>query len=91
MKNDLQPLCCLCRRQRGDLTEVYKIINKICDIKVIFNLSNNNGTRGHAYKMVKQRNHPDIQKCYTFLHMGLSRVKIEGLAMHTSKKNCFFD
>ena len=43
---------------------VYKIINKICDIKVSFTLTNNNNrTRGHAYgKLVKQRSYLDIRR-----------------------------
>ena len=36
-----------CRRQRSNLIETYKIINKINDVHVGFTLSNNSRTRGH--------------------------------------------
>ena len=51
-----------CRRQRGDLIETYKIINKVNDVQVGFTLSNSSRTRGHPYKLVKQRSHLDLQK-----------------------------
>ena len=50
-----------CHRQRSDLTETYKIIN---DVHVGFTLSNNSRTRGHPYKLVKQRSHLDLRKCF---------------------------
>ena len=49
-------------RQRGDLIETYKILNKVCDVKVSLTLNNNNRTRGYPYKLIKQRSHLDLRK-----------------------------
>ena len=49
--------CCI---QRGDLIETFKIINKVNDVHIGFTLSNNSRTRGHPYKLVKQRSHLDL-------------------------------
>ena len=51
-----------CRRQRGDLIETFKIINKVNDAEVGFTLINNSRTRGHPYKLMKQRSHLDLRK-----------------------------
>ena len=50
-----------CHRQRGDLIETFKIINKVNDVHVGLILSNNSRTRGHPYKLVKQRSHLDLR------------------------------
>ena len=51
-----------CHRQRGDLIKTHKIINNFCNVNIGLTLSNNNRTRGHPYKLVKQRSHLDLQK-----------------------------
>ena len=45
------------RRTRGDLIEVYKLINGIdkVDYRNFFELVNSDKTRGHRYKLVKKR------------------------------------
>ena len=45
-----------CRRQRGDLIEVFKILNRYYDIEptVFFTINNSSTTRGHQFKLFKE-------------------------------------
>ena len=46
-----------CRRQRGDLIEVFKILNNYYDIEpsTFFTINNSSITRGHQFKLFKVR------------------------------------
>ena len=46
-----------CRWQRGDLIEVYKLLNGYyhLDPSTFFTLSNSTSTRGHQFKLFKER------------------------------------
>ena len=50
----------------------FKIINKVNDVHVSLTLSNNSRTRGHPYKLVKQRSHLDLRK-YFFTNRIIDR------------------
>ena len=52
------------RRIRGDMIEVFKILKGInkCDRDNWFQLANNNRTRGHRFKLIKNRSRLDIRK-----------------------------
>jgi len=54
------------RRTRGDLIEVFKMIKGISklDYRAFFRLDANSRTRGHTYKLVKERSRLDIRKNY---------------------------
>ncbi|XP_072017081.1 uncharacterized protein [Amphiura filiformis] len=56
------------RRLRGDLIEVFKILNGLEDIKPeeLFTMSHNTGTRGHSYKLFKKQLHKglNLRKCF---------------------------
>lgn len=54
------------RRLRGDLIETFKLIRGFenLDCRTFFNLSNSNRTRGHRYKLVKNRSRLDIRKYF---------------------------
>ncbi len=57
------------RRARGDIIEVYKILN-IYDKKVCPNLSlNNQSTQGHCFKLMKNRAQKDIRQYYFTLRV----------------------
>jgi hypothetical protein len=56
------------RRSRGDLIEVFKMIKGFSrlDYKAFFTLDENSRTRGHNYKIVKDRSRLDIRKyCFS--------------------------
>src|SRR5580692_12017 len=56
------------RRTRGDLIEVFKIMKGISkiDSKYFFRLDENSRTRGHNYKIIKERSILDIWKyCFS--------------------------
>ena len=52
------------RRIRGDLIEAFKMIKGLnkSDYKRFFTLAQNNRTRGHAFKIVKNRSRVNIRK-----------------------------
>ena len=54
------------RRVRGDLIEAFKLIRGFenLDYRTFFNLNNSNRTRGHRYKLVKNRSRLDIRKYF---------------------------
>jgi hypothetical protein len=54
------------RRRRGDLIEVYRIMNQIDQINpdTMFNKAEYTGTRGHSQKLAKSRSHLDIRKYF---------------------------
>ena len=54
------------RRDRGDLIEVFKIVRGFSrvDSKYFFNFCNIRRTRGHSYKMNKDRSRLDIRKFF---------------------------
>ena len=59
----------LCRRQRGDLIEAYKILNSYQNINPedIFTLQQGNATKGHQMKLLKRRINTSIsQHFFTF-------------------------
>ena len=45
-----------CRRQRGDLIEAFKILNRCYDIEptAFFTINNSSTTRGHQFKLFKE-------------------------------------
>jgi len=55
-----------CRRQRGDLIEVFEILNSHyqIDFEDIFTLSQENFTRGHQMKLFKPRMNSNIGKYF---------------------------
>ena len=57
------------RFTRGDLIEVYKMMNGIDNINVddFFIMRGDNGNRGHRFTIAKQRCNTDIRK-YSFAH-----------------------
>ena len=52
------------RRERGDLIQVYKILNKLDDIdeSTFFTRAKENKTRGHTFKLVKKFSKTDTRR-----------------------------
>ena len=57
------------RRDRGDMIEVYKIVNQLdnVDEEIFFKRSSESKTRGHNFKLVKPNCRTDIRK-FSFGH-----------------------
>ena len=51
------------RRSRGDIIQVFKVFKGLdkLDYRQFFQLSNNDRTRGHKYKIIKQRSRLEIR------------------------------
>ena len=54
------------RRTRGDLIEVFKMIKGLnkTDYKKFFTIEHNSRTRGHRFKIIKNRSRLDIRKYF---------------------------
>ena len=55
-----------CRRVRGDMIEVYKLLrgHEKIDHNMLIQVAENTGRRGHAYKLVKHRARLDLRKYF---------------------------
>ena len=54
------------RRDRGDMIFLYKLFNGLIDLdpKILFTMHTDDRTRGHCYKIMKQRAYSDNRKYY---------------------------
>ena len=55
-----------CRRQRGDLIEAFKILNGFMNVQIgtTFTLSTTQLTRGHPFKLFKNRSNLELRRHY---------------------------
>ena len=55
-----------CRRRRGDMIEVFKLLNGVekIDYNILIQRAEKTGRRGHSYKLVKHRARLDLRKFY---------------------------
>ena len=55
-----------CRRRRGDMIEVFKLLNGVekIDYNILIQRAEKTGIRGHSYKLVKHRARLDLRQFY---------------------------
>ena len=79
------------RHTRGDLIEVFKMIKGISkvDYKKFFMLDDNSRTRGHKYKLVKNRSRLDIRKNFFSQRVVSEWNKLPTLVVEPETLNSF--
>ena len=79
------------RRTRGDMIEVFKIINGIdnLDVKNFFSFSGSSRTRGHEHKLTKSRSRLDIRK-HSFSQRVVNKWnELPEVVVDAKSVNCF--
>jgi len=81
------------RRNRADLTEVYKLMHSFTDIPVstYFQIATDSCTRGHTKKLVKSHCHTDARLCFS-LHVinpwnSLSQEIVDAPSVNAFKRH----
>ena len=82
------------RRTRGDLIEVFKMIKGLnkAEYKCFFTISQNSRTRGHRFKLVKNRSRLDIRKHFFSQRVvnewnALPEIVVESESVNSFKNN----
>jgi hypothetical protein len=79
------------RRTRGDMIEVFKIINGIdnLDVKNFFSFAGSSRTRGHKHKLTKSRSRLDIRK-HSFSQRVVNKWnELPEVVVDAKSVNCF--
>ena len=80
------------RRTRGDLIQVFKLVKGLdrLDVLRFFQFASNNITRGHRYKLIKNRSKLDVRKYFFSQRIvdrwnGLPAFVVEAETLNTFK------